>query len=172
MPTYTGFYCTCVPAPTPGMFNLPQLHNAWIVDFSDGTHTFHSVDQYVQWRKALLFGDTATAQQILETPAADMTMWRVLGRRMTGFVSATWRAAAQDIGKEGMLLKFGQHEDLKALLLGTGDAVLVCDNNYDRYWGAGTGNPDCVSKPETWQGRNWCGNALMEVRAALNLQEA
>lgn len=167
MATYVGFCCSCIPAPKAGMFSLPQLHNAWIADFTDGTHTFHSVDQYVQWRKAMLFGDAAKAQEILDTPAANMTMWRVLGRRITGFNSVTWRAAAQNIGRDGMLLKFGQNEDLKALLLGTGDAVLVCDSYCDRYWGAGTGTSDCVCKPETWQGRNWCGNALMEVRAAL-----
>lgn len=147
---------------------LPELHNAFVCSFTDGTHTFHSMDQYIQWRKAVLFGDESKANEILEKTPQDKTMWRLLGRKISGFNSTTWRAAAQQVGKDGALLKFGQNENLKSVLLGTGDAVLVGDSFYDRYWGAGTMDSDAVNDPSKWLGRNWCGNVLMEVRAELS----
>ena len=167
MTTFIPFYCPCTPFPNPDDHLLPQLHNVFLCEFSDGTNTFHSMDQYIQWRKAVLFGDADIAAQILATPYLNMTMWRVLGRRIQNFDSATWREAAPLIGKEGNLLKFQQNPELRTVLLGTGDSILVCQNFYDRYWGAGVPNSEALDKPEEWVGFNWCGNVLMEVRSEL-----
>ena len=167
MATFTPFYCPCTPNPNPKDPLLPQLHNAYLCDFTDGANTFHSMDQYIQWRKATQFGDSDSATKILNTSPLNMTMWRVLGRRVQNFDSGTWREVAPQIGQEGALLKFSQNPELKTILLGTGDSVLVCQNFYDRYWGAGVPNSDALDKPEEWVGLNWCGNALMKVRSEL-----
>jgi hypothetical protein len=54
-------------------------------------------------------------------------------------------------------LKFTQHTDLKALLLGTGDAELVEDSPKDFFWGIGADG----------SGRNELGKALERVRDEL-----
>ncbi|KAF9218939.1 DUF1768-domain-containing protein [Gyrodon lividus] len=54
-------------------------------------------------------------------------------------------------------LKFTQHEDLKELLLDTGDAELVEDSPRDWFWGIGADG----------SGRNELGKALMRLRREL-----
>lgn len=64
-----------------------------------------------------------------------------------------------------LLAKFSQHEDLKALLLSTGEARLVesatVDNEVNRTWGEVNG-----------KGKNMLGVLLMEVRDELRKAEA
>lgn len=64
-----------------------------------------------------------------------------------------------------LLAKFTQHEDLKALLLSTGEARLVesatVDNEVNRTWGEVNG-----------KGKNMLGVLLMEVREELRKAEA
>ena len=55
-----------------------------------------------------------------------------------------------------MLAKFGQHEDIRAVLLETGSAVIVEHTGNDRWGDGGDGS-----------GRNWLGRILVEVRGAL-----
>jgi ribA/ribD-fused uncharacterized protein len=73
-----------------------------------------------------------------------------------------------DIVVAGNLAKFGQHDDLRAFLVGTGRKVLVEASPYDRIWGIGmaAGNPD-AHRPSAWRGCNLLGFALMEVRERL-----
>jgi predicted NAD-dependent protein-ADP-ribosyltransferase YbiA (DUF1768 family) len=59
-----------------------------------------------------------------------------------------------------LLAKFSQHDDLRDLLLSTGNATLIesatVDNEVNRLWGQVTG-----------VGRNMLGTLLMEVRSQL-----
>ncbi|GJJ10241.1 hypothetical protein Clacol_004467 [Clathrus columnatus] len=56
-----------------------------------------------------------------------------------------------------VLLKFTQHQDLKKLLIGTGDAVLKENSPIDRFWGIGSDG----------RGENHLGLVLMRIRALL-----
>lgn len=58
---------------------------------------------------------------------------------------------------EIVLAKFSQHEDLKAMLLGTGDQVIIEDADSDPYWGWGC----------SFVGQNKLGRILMAVRSKL-----
>lgn len=61
--------------------------------------------------------------------------------------------------------KFEQISELKEFLLGTGGLVLAEASPYDRIWGIGLKDDDERSKnPDTWQGQNLLGFALMYVR--------
>jgi ribA/ribD-fused uncharacterized protein len=53
-----------------------------------------------------------------------------------------------------VLAKFTQHDDLKKVLLDTGDAELIEDTTSDYYWGNGTNGT----------GKNMLGKILMETR--------
>ena len=63
--------------------------------------------------------------------------------------------------REAVLAKFSQHEDLRAVLLGTGDALLVEHTERDSYWGDGGDG----------SGKNRLGHILMSVRDELRRQE-
>ncbi len=79
-----------------------------------------------------------------------------------------WKARAREIVTQGNAHKFAQHDDLKAYLLSTGDAVLVEAAPRDQIWGIGLGqdNPKALD-PKQWRGQNLLGFALMDVRAKL-----
>jgi len=61
---------------------------------------------------------------------------------------------------EAVRAKFSQHADLRALLVGTGDALLVEHTARDDYWGDGGDG----------HGKNRLGQILMQVRAELQTQ--
>jgi len=71
-----------------------------------------------------------------------------------------WESVKDQLMREVVQAKFTQHEDLKAILLGTGDALLVEHTANDSYWGDGGDG----------SGRNMLGLILMEVREALRRQ--
>jgi ribA/ribD-fused uncharacterized protein len=59
--------------------------------------------------------------------------------------------------REAVRAKFTQHEDLRKILLGTQDALLVEHTPRDSYWGDGGDG----------SGKNMLGRILMEIRAEL-----
>ncbi len=73
-----------------------------------------------------------------------------------------WESVKDEIMLEAVRAKFTQHEDLKQILLGTGEALLVEHTANDSYWGdAGDGS-----------GKNMLGQILMRVRAELREAES
>lgn len=65
-----------------------------------------------------------------------------------------WESVKVDVMFKAVTAKFSQHEELKNMLLETGDARLVEHTENDSYWGDG-GNG---------RGRNMLGQLLMKVR--------
>ena len=68
-----------------------------------------------------------------------------------------WESVKDQIMLEAVRAKFTQHDDLKATLLGTGDAKLVEHTANDSYWGDGGDG----------SGKNRLGQLLMQVREEL-----
>lgn len=48
-----------------------------------------------------------------------------------------WEMVKEQVMLEALRAKFTQHDDLKAILLGTGNALLVEHTPRDSYWGDG-----------------------------------
>ncbi len=80
-------------------------------------------------------------------------------------IAPGWSRTKFDRMRGVLRAKFTQHEDLKEILLSTGDARLVesatVDNEVNRLWGEVNG-----------KGRNMLGQLLMELRASLREEAA
>ncbi len=72
-----------------------------------------------------------------------------------------WESAKEKVMLDALRAKFTQHADLKATLLGTGDAVLVEHTEKDSYWGDGGDG----------SGKNRLGRLLMQLRDELRATE-
>ncbi|HKB34870.1 MAG TPA: NADAR family protein [Gemmataceae bacterium] len=84
-----------------------------------------------------------------------------LGRDRKVPLRRDWESAKDAIMREVVLAKFTQHDNLRELLLSTGDATLVEHTENDSYWGDGGDG----------SGRNMLGRILMEIRDELRRQE-
>lgn len=81
-----------------------------------------------------------------------------LGRDRKRPLRRDWESVKYGIMRQAVLTKFTQHDDLREILLATGDARLVEHTANDRIWGDGGDG----------SGSNWLGRILMEVRATLS----
>lgn len=132
---------------------------------ADGVR-YPTAEHFMMAEKARLFADGEALTKILasSTPAEA----KAIGRTVRGYDDDAWGRARTEAVVRGNVAKFGQHEDLRAFLLGTGDRVLVEASPRDRIWGIGMGasNPD-ARVPARWRGRNLLGFALMDARERL-----
>jgi N-glycosidase YbiA len=80
-----------------------------------------------------------------------------IGRDRKRPFRSDWDAVKESVMLDALRAKFTQHDDLKAILLGTGDAELVEHTANDRYWGDGGDG----------SGKNRLGVLLMQVRDEL-----
>jgi ribA/ribD-fused uncharacterized protein len=145
------------------------LSQWWPAPFIAEGLTFATAEHYMMWRKAMTFGDTHLAGQIVAAP--DPRRAKELGRRVAGFDEHTWNERRYSVVVAGNLAKFNQHPDLAQILLDTGDRVLVEASPVDRVWGIGLAANDLrATDPSRWRGRNLLGFALMDVRASLRTQ--
>ena len=120
-------------------------------------------EQYMMYRKAILFGDKETAAAILATDnPADQ---KDLGRAVKNYDDATWAAVRYDVMVEGLFEKFNQNSKLKRALLDTGDSIIAEASPYDLIWGIGFTEDQPEAQDQTkWRGQNLLGKVLMEVR--------
>lgn len=142
------------------------LSNWYLSQFSVEEITFSSMEQYMMYKKAVCFQDYDTADRILETE--DVSQIKKLGRKVSNYDENYWNGVRQIVVYRGLLEKFGQNDELKKLLLETGDSVLAECAVKDRIWGIGLSmiNPDRMDRA-CWKGQNLLGYALMMVREAL-----
>lgn len=68
-----------------------------------------------------------------------------------------WESVKLDVMRRALKAKIEQHEDVKELLLETGDEKIVETSPYDFFWGAG----------DDGSGQNWLGRLWMELRSEL-----
>jgi ribA/ribD-fused uncharacterized protein len=85
-----------------------------------------------------------------------------LGRSRKLPLRRDWESVKDQVMLEAARAKFTQHDALRAILLGTGDALLVEHTENDSYWGDGGDG----------SGKNRLGQILMSVRDELRRQES
>jgi ribA/ribD-fused uncharacterized protein len=80
-----------------------------------------------------------------------------MGRDRKRPLRRDWESVKEQVMLEAVRAKFAQHDDLRVILLGTGDAMLVEHTENDNYWGDGGDG----------SGKNRLGHVLMQVREEL-----
>ena len=152
------------------MIGKHVLSQWWPATFSVDGRTYATAEHYMMAQKAELFGDQETFAAILS--ASDPSQAKSLGRRVRGFDEERWVAHRIDVAVRGNLAKFGQNPRLQDWLLATGDAVLVEASPVDRIWGIGLAANDARARdPDSWQGLNLLGFALMKTRDSLKSKQ-
>lgn len=134
--------------------------------FEIDDRSFNCSEQYFMYQKALTFGDTETAEIILNTqnPRAQ----KQAGRNIKGYNELVWNQKRYDIMLQGVYEKFNQNEDLKYQMLQTGNKIFVEASPYDCVWGVGLSeDDDLILDEKNWRGENLLGKVLCEVRKRL-----
>lgn len=140
-------------------------HSPFVID---GV-TYNCVEQWMMAEKARVFGDEHTRSLIMS--AADPAEQKRLGRRVRGFVQATWDVECYPIVLRGTLEKYRQNKWLLEKLLASGDLEFVEASPEDRIWGIGMRATDPgADDPAQWRGRNLLGKAITEARAIIRAE--
>lgn len=135
------------------------LSNFFMVEISDETRTYKSVEHYFQSHKTL---DLRDSNWIASQPSCAKAKQAggphgLDGHKITK--RENWEAIKEDVMLTGLRLKFA-HPHLRGALLDTGDAYLEETNTWtDTYWGVYRG-----------KGKNRLGHLLMQVREELRQQ--
>jgi len=149
--------------------------NFYPAHFEVDGHAFSCSEQYVMFRKAMLFGDTDSAQIILDAYGAHPKVFQSLGRKVQSFTLTKWRAHRDAIMYDAVYHKFTQNPDIKRQLINSNHAILVETSPFDAIWGIKLGKytrtkqPTGWTNPHNWQGENRLGLILMDLRAHLTL---
>jgi len=132
--------------------------------------TFVDAEHYMMWYKASVFGDTQTAQEVLNSKRPSEA--KDLGRQVRGFSEPIWRVVAKIGVFRGNLAKFTQNPAILGTLLETAGTTLVEASPVDKIWGIGLAEDDPRAKSrDTWLGENWLGEVLTDVRDAILLAQ-
>jgi len=127
---------------------------------------FDDAEMYMMYCKAMLFNDTESAEMILT--AQHPSESKAIGRRVKNFIKDVWELYCRKFVYDGNYAKFTQNPDLLKELMATGDSEIVEASPEDKIWGIGLHETDPRAKnKETWQGTNWLGEVLMQVREDL-----
>jgi ribA/ribD-fused uncharacterized protein len=124
---------------------------------------YNTCEQYMMHQKALLFNDVETAKKIMD--ARHPADQKRLGREVKNFDRNIWDKVNLQIVYKGNYAKYTQNEELKQLLINTGDRLLVEASPYDQIWGIGLGETEPnIDNPLVWKGQNLLGWAITLVK--------
>lgn len=85
-----------------------------------------------------------------------------MGRDRKKPLRRDWESVKDEVMRKAVRAKFTQHEDIRRILLCTGEAQIVEHTENDSYWGDGGDG----------KGKNMLGRILMEIREELRTEVA
>lgn len=118
-----------------------------------GKRNWPTSEHYFQ---AMKFKDKSEQEKIRKSKSPMLAAR--MGRDRKRALRKDWESVKDQVMREAVMAKFTQHEELRELLLSTGQAKIVEHTTNDSYWGDG-GNG---------KGKNRLGQILMEVRDRLS----
>ena len=123
---------------------------------------FHSSEQWIQYQKALAFGDSYTANVILQTESA--LDCKQLSYKIKGVDIEKWCNEGYDLCFDGVKEKFVQNPPLLALLKSTTPKTLA-EATLDRLWGTGIALRDTNALDTgKWNSTGWLSKMLLAIR--------
>lgn len=137
-----------------------KLSNWATSHFQEKGNKFISNEQYMMYRKAILFKDLVSAKLILKSTTPKEA--KALGRKVKNFDSSVWDENKMQIMVDGLTLKF-QIPEFQAILLATENKILIEASPFDTIWGIGIDEKDFFNN-KAIKGENLLGIALMTVR--------
>ena len=139
----------------------------WYPAEFDYVRHFVNSEQFMMYHKVLMFRKYDLAEQILKT-SDPAECKKIAGQKFPEFNSDIWEKTCYTIVKRGVKAKFSQNEDIRKVLLNTGNELLAECSPYDKKWGIGIdiNDPDRLIV-SNWKGKNLLGRILMEVREEL-----
>lgn len=124
---------------------------------------YNCSEQYMMYKKAMLFKDTDVAEMIMEQ--AHPRKQKFLGRQVRGFDQEVWMAKCQDIMVPALVSKFTQDTYSLNCMLDSVGTTIVEASPYDKVWGIGMTKDDPrATNPTQWDGLNLLGVVLMKAR--------
>ena len=142
---------------------LNPFSNFHEAPFTVDSITYHSNEQFIQYKKARFFTDDSCSRKILKesTPLE----CKQLLKEIINYDPQDWREHAGHICEPGITAKFHQNPVLMSLLSATGPKTIV-ECAYHRLWGCGIPlqDPSCFDE-DKWSGDNLLGKILMRLRA-------
>ncbi|MGF1478383.1 MAG: NADAR family protein [Cyanophyceae cyanobacterium] len=116
-----------------------------------------TVEHYYQAQKFVGSPDEALIKLIQQAETPEQAA--ALGRDCHRQVRSDWEQVKKAVMWQGVLAKFLTHHDIQAILLATGEEIIVENSPTDYYWGCG----------QEGTGANELGKILMRVRAQIRL---
>ena len=146
------------------------LSNHYPSPFKLNGEQFNCLEQYIMVEKARNFGDQQAVVRI--TKESNLVRQKQIGKTINGFHKQNWEEVAEEKILPGMLAKFTQNETCRAVLLNTGDNLLIEGNPHDLFFGAGVPlySPD-IWQPSKYKGKNVMGKMLQRVREQMKNQQ-
>lgn len=131
---------------------------------------FNCCEQYMMYKKALMFGDYDIANKVMDEK--NPREQKALGRKVKGFNKERWETYCRKIVYDGNMAKFTQNDDMREELMATGNKEFCEASPMDKIWGVGMAedNP-LIHDKANWQGTNWLGEAIQAVRETLKKEE-
>ena len=120
-----------------------------------GDLTWPTSEHYYQAQKYIGTPDQDICDAIRHAPTPEAAA--ALGRTPHYWVRPDWDNIKPRIMYQAVWTKFSTHLDIQAILLATGDELIVENSDRDPYWGCGADG----------QGENRLGKILMQVRHEL-----
>ncbi|MEG3859441.1 NADAR family protein [Microcoleus sp. herbarium12] len=114
-----------------------------------------TVEHYYQAQKFVGSPDRRLVAAIRAVPTPQEAA--KLGRDPSHRMRDDWESVKFAIMREAVLTKFLTHSDIQAILLATGDRLIVEDSPTDYYWGCGCDGT----------GQNHLGKIMMSVRSEI-----
>ncbi len=128
------------------------LSNYYLVPIAVDGIVYRSSEHYYQSQKT---EDPDFAKRIRDAETCDEA--KNLGNSEECVVRSDWKTYRNMAMMRILIEKFSQNEDLRQMLLSTGDAVLVENSTHDYYWGRGADG----------SGFNMLGRLLMATRDSM-----